>query len=217
MVNTMIAPSILSADFSKMGEDVKALEKANADIIHIDVMDGMFVPNITFGPKMVKDIRKITSLPFDVHLMITDPKKYVAEFAKAGADYITFHIEAEKNAEELLKEIKALGVKCGIVVSPDTEITAIENVVHLCDMVLVMSVYPGFGGQKFIEKSLDKIATLKEWKEKNGYKYLIEIDGGINMDTVAMAKNAGAEVLVAGNAVFSQPDMAKAILELKTK
>ncbi|MEG2117173.1 MAG: ribulose-phosphate 3-epimerase [Clostridia bacterium] len=212
----MIAPSILSANFSQMGKDIEMITECGADIIHVDVMDGNFVPNITFGAKMVKDVRPHTTLPMDVHLMITNPRKYFADFAKAGADYITFHIEAEKDAEIALNEIKALGVKCGIVVSPDTDVSAIESVIHMCDMVLIMSVYPGFGGQKFIERVLSKVERLRELKIQNNYKYLIEIDGGINAETIGMAKRAGAEVFVAGNAVFASSDPKQAIATLKS-
>lgn len=216
MSNTMIAPSILSADFAKMGEEIKRMEAGGADLIHVDVMDGVFVPNITFGMKMVSDIRKITNMILDVHLMIVNPEKYVEEFAKAGADFITFHIEASgDNATEILETIKRNGKKCGIVISPDTEVEKIEKVLPLCDMVLVMSVYPGFGGQSFIERVLEKVETLKELREKYGYSYLIEIDGGISEKTIGKAKQAGAEVFVAGSAVFSNENAKLAIEGLK--
>ncbi len=210
-----IAPSMLSADFSRVGKDIMAITLAGADMLHIDIMDGTFVPNISCGMKMVADIRSYTHIPFDVHLMIVNPRKYFAEFAKAGADYITFHIEAESNAEVALEEIKALGVKCGIVISPDTPVDAIKDVLHLCDMVLVMSVYPGFGGQSFIESSLEKVTQLFKLRTENKYNYLIEIDGGINKETAKLARIAGADVLVAGNYVFGSEDKAAAIQSLK--
>lgn len=216
MAKVMIAPSILSADFSKMGEEVIRAEKSGADVLHVDVMDGNFVPNITFGVKMVEDIRPHTTLPIDVHMMVQDPSFYAEKFVKAGADYVTFHIEAESNARPLLEKIKSLNAKCGIVISPDTPVSAIEDVLDICDMVLVMSVYPGFGGQKFIEDSLDKVRLLKQIKEERGLSYLIEIDGGVNKSTVSKIKNAGAEVLVAGSAVYNDGDMKENIAVLKS-
>lgn len=215
MDKVMIAPSILSADFSKMGEDIKRIEVAGADLVHVDVMDGHFVPNITFGPKMVKDIRKVTKLPLDVHLMISNPIDYVDEFAKGQPDYITIHIESNGDPKETLNTIKSHKIKCGLVISPDTEVERIEPYLNMIDMCLVMSVYPGFGGQKFLDRVLPKVEKLARLKKDNNYSYLIEIDGGINAETVSKAKRAGAEVLVAGNAVFSNPDMKKAIKELK--
>lgn len=215
MKKTFIAPSILSADFARMGEEVKNITEGKADLIHFDVMDGVFVPNITFGPKMAKDIKSYTNIPLDVHLMIIHPEKYIEEFAKAGADYITFHIESEADAEDTLKKIKSLGIKSGIVISPDTEVTEIENVLQYCDMVLVMSVYPGFGGQKFIESSLSKVKKLVALRNQNNYSYLIEIDGGINEDTIQKAKKVGVDVFVAGSAVFGKEDRKEAIEKLK--
>ncbi len=216
MDKVMIAPSILSADFANMGEEVKRAEKSGADVLHVDVMDGNFVPNITFGVKMVEDIRPHTTLPIDVHMMVKDPSFYAEKFVKAGADFVTFHIEAERNARPLLEKIRESGAKCGIVISPDTPVSEIEDVLDICDMVLVMSVYPGFGGQKFIENSLDKIKRLKELKISKGYSYIIEIDGGVNKDTVKRIKDAGAELLVAGSAVYNKADMRQNIELLKS-
>lgn len=213
-----IAPSILSADFSKMGEEVKKLEENGADVVHCDVMDGVFVNNITFGIKMVEDLRKLTKLPLDCHLMIVHPEKYVERFAKAGADYVTVHYEACKdNLKEVLELIKSTGVKCGAVINPDTPVSAIADVIPLCDMVLVMSVFPGFGGQKFIPSALDKLREVKEIADKCDKQIEIEIDGGVSAENVALVKQAGANVIVAGSAIFKASDQKAAIEELKTK
>ncbi len=214
--NIKIAPSILSADFAKMGEEVKNLESCGADIIHCDVMDGVFVPNITFGIKMVRDIRKYTNLPLDAHLMIVHPEKYVKQFAKAGADYITVHYEAcKENLKDVLMLIKEQGVKCGCVINPDCDPKNIKDVIPLCDMVLVMSVFPGFGGQSFIESTLESVKYIKDIIDKSGKDILLEIDGGINYTTASLAKNAGANVLVAGSTVFNSQDRAEAIRRLR--
>ena len=211
-----IAPSVLSADFSKMGEEIKRVEEAGADVIHLDVMDGVFVPNITFGIKMVKDIRKVTSLIFDCHLMIVNPEKYIGEFAKAGADYITVHYEAcKENTEKVLNQIKGLGVKCGLVINPDTPFESIENLIYLCDMITVMSVFPGFGGQKFIPEALDKLREVKKLVEACKKDIDIEIDGGVTTENACLVKEAGANVVVAGSAVFKAADRAAAIAALK--
>ena len=216
MKTIKIAPSILSADFSKMGEEVVALEKAGADLIHCDVMDGVFVNNITFGMKMVEDIRSKTSLPLDCHLMIVQPEKYVERFAKAGADIITVHYEACKdNLENVLKLIKSTGVKCGAVINPDTPVDKIKNVIPLCDMVLVMSVFPGFGGQKFIVESLEKVRQVKAIADACGKELDIQIDGGVTEENAAEIKAAGANVLVAGSTVFKSQNMAQTIANLK--
>lgn len=215
--NIKIAPSILSADFSKMGEEVKSIENSGADIIHCDIMDGVFVPNITFGIKMVADIRKHTSLPLDCHLMIVNPQNYVEQFAKAGADYITVHYEAcKENSAQVLKAIKEQNVKCGIVINPDTDAKSIEDLIPLCDMVLIMSVFPGFGGQKFIEKTLENVRFVKNYVINHGLSTLVEIDGGINLETVCRAKEAGADVIVAGSAVFNAADRKDVIYKLRT-
>ena len=211
-----IAPSILSADFSKMGEEVRSLEESGADLVHCDVMDGVFVPNITFGMKMVEDIRKVTSLPLDCHLMIVNPEKYVQGFANAGADIITVHYEACKdNLANVLKQIKDAGVKCGAVINPDTPVSAIADVIPLCDMVLVMSVFPGFGGQKFISSVVDKVREIRAIADGLGQDLDIQIDGGISAENAALVREAGANVLVAGSAVFKAENRADMIAKLK--
>lgn len=216
MKNVKIAPSILSANFAKMGEEVRSLEKNGADLVHCDVMDGVFVNNITFGIKMVEDLRKITSLPLDCHLMIVHPEKYVERFAKAGADIITVHYEAcQDNLKEVLELIKSTGVKCGAVINPDTPVDKIKDVVLLCDMVLVMSVFPGFGGQKFIPSALDKLRELRAIIDASGKTIDLEIDGGVTAENVAEIKAAGANVIVAGSAVFKAEDRAEMIKSLK--
>lgn len=215
--NIKIAPSILSADFSKMGEEVKNLQDFGADIIHCDVMDGIFVPNITFGIKMVADIKKHAKIPLDCHLMIVNPEKYVEDFIKAGADYVTVHYEACKdNLLSVLTKIKNAGAKCGVAINPDTSPDKIADVIPYCDMVLVMSVFPGFGGQKFIESSLQSIAFVKKIVKEQNHDILIEVDGGINFDTVKSAKDAGADVIVAGSGIFSEKDRKEAIYKLRT-
>lgn len=216
MTNVKIAPSILSADFSKMGEEVRSLELCGADLIHCDVMDGVFVNNITFGIKMVEDIRKHTTLPLDCHLMIVHPEKYVERFAKAGADIITVHYEAcQDNLKEVLTLIKAAGVKCGAVINPDTPVEKIIDVLPLCDMVLVMSVFPGFGGQKFISSVLDKVREIRAIADGLGQDLDIQIDGGISAENAALVREAGANILVAGSAVFKAENRADMIAKLK--
>ncbi len=210
--NIKIAPSVLSADFARMGEEIKSVEQAGADVIHLDVMDGVFVPNITFGIKMVADVRRITSLPLDCHLMIVHPEKYVKDFAKAGADYITVHYEAcGESLKDTLLQIRENNVKCGLVINPDTPVEKVENLIPLCDMVLVMSVFPGFGGQKFIADVLDKCRAIRKIIDENNLDCLLEIDGGINADTAKFAREAGCDVLVAGSAVFGASDRVAAI------
>ena len=216
MKKVKIAPSILSANFSKMGEEVLSLEKSGADLVHCDVMDGVFVNNITFGIKMVEDLRKITTLPLDCHLMIVHPEKYVERFAKAGADIITVHYEAcQDNLKEVLQLIKSTGVKCGAVINPDTPVAKIADVIPTCDMVLIMSVFPGFGGQKFIPSALDKLREVKAIVDKCGKEIDIQIDGGVGLDNVQAVKDAGANVIVAGSAVFNAEDRAQRIAALK--
>ena len=216
MKQVKIAPSILSADFSKMGEEVRSLEKSGADVVHCDVMDGVFVNNITFGIKMVEDVRKHTSLPLDCHLMIVHPEKYVERFAKAGADIITVHYETcQENLKEVLQLIKSTGVKCGAVINPDTPVDKIADVIPLCDMVLLMSVFPGFGGQKFIPEVMDKIRQVRAIIDASGKDIDLEIDGGVTEENVGEIKAAGANVIVAGSAVFKAEDRSAIIAKLK--
>lgn len=216
-----IAPSILSADFSAMGEAIKKLERSGADLVHCDVMDGSFVGPITFGGQMVKNIRPLTRLPLDVHLMIEHPKTQIKFFAEAGADIITVHYEAcAKISPTYLKEtlelIKSYGIKCGAVVNPDTDVERIFDVFDICDMVLIMSVFPGYGGQKFIPSALDNVKKAREYAARIGKDDLdIEIDGGVNLKNAAEIRAAGANVLVAGSAVFGAEDMASAISALR--
>ncbi|MCM8822575.1 MAG: ribulose-phosphate 3-epimerase [Candidatus Omnitrophica bacterium] len=211
----MIAPSLLSADFAKLGQEVSAVTNAGADMIHFDVMDGHFVPNITFGPMILSAIRKYSNLPFEAHLMIMEPQNYWKAFADAGADIIGFHIEAAIDHRKLAAQIHSAGKKVCIVLNPPTKIKSIEPVLPYVEMVLVMTVNPGFGGQKFISSNLEKISWLNEERKRNGYKYVIEVDGGINYETAALVKRAGADILVAGSFIFGSKDYSKTIENLK--
>ena len=210
-----VAPSILSADFGRLGEEIKAVEKAGADMIHVDVMDGHFVPNITIGPLVVSALSKITKLPLDVHLMIDNPDRYIAPFAKAGANIISIHAEASKDLEKDIEQIKSLGVKAAVVINPKTGIKAIEKVLDKVAMVLLMTVDPGFEGQKFMPDVLAKIKELKRSIDARGLDVDIEVDGGINLDTAGEAVKAGANVLVAGSAIYWSKDYKSVIDGLK--
>ncbi len=211
----LVAPSILSADFACLGQAVRRIESGGGDWVHLDVMDGSFVPNITFGPKMVGALRPHSALPFDVHLMIVRPQDYVGQFAAAGADHITFHYEATVHVHRVLSQIKELGKKAGISIVPSTPAEALSELLHMLDQILVMTVNPGFGGQELIERTLEKVRFLASAREREGYHYLLEVDGGINRDTCHLAVEAGADVLVAGSAVFDSEDPEEEIRALK--
>ena len=204
MKKIQISPSILSADFSNLEKDIKKLETAGADMIHVDVMDGHFVPNITIGPPVIKALRSKTSLPFDVHLMISPFHKYIKDFANAGADIITNHPEATPNLQESINEIKSFKKKVGISLNPDTKIDVVEDYLDKVDLILIMSVYPGFGGQKFISDVLEKIKGLKNLKDKKKLNFDIEVDGGINFSNFKSVIDAGANVLVSGTTIFKE-------------
>ena len=207
-----VAPSILSADFSRLGEEIRAVEAAGADIIHVDVMDGHFVPNITIGPMIVQAAREVTKLPLDVHLMITNPELYIADFAKAGADYITVHVEIAFHLNRLVQSIKEYkGIKAAVSLNPATPLSSLDYILEDLDMVLIMSVNPGFGGQAFIPSALDKIRTLRKLIGERGLKTKIEVDGGVKPENAAEIIKAGADILVAGSAIFGMKDYAAAI------
>ena len=219
MKKIQISPSILSADFSQLGNEIKRLEQGGADMIHVDVMDNHFVPNLTIGPPVIKSLRKHTKLPFDVHLMIDPVHKYIKNFAEAGSDIITIHPEATKSLEESINHIKSFKKKVGISLNPDTKIEVIKDVLSQIDLVLIMSVYPGFGGQKFMPEVLEKITNLKRIKDDMKLNFDIEVDGGVNFDNNQMIIEAGANILVSGTTIFKENngDVKKNIDLLKIK
>jgi len=212
-----IAPSILSSDFSMLGDEIRRVEKAGADIIHIDVMDGHFVPNITIGPPVVKSIRKTTGLPFDVHLMIENPDKYIDDFADAGADIISVHVENTPHLNRTLRKIRDAGVKTAVALNPSTSLSTLDWVLEDVDMVLIMTVNPGFGGQSFIESMVGKVYELKNTAIKRGLNFDIEVDGGVSPENIYRITEAGAGVIVAGSAIFNAPDAAAVISEMREK
>ncbi|MBR0652576.1 ribulose-phosphate 3-epimerase [Roseomonas terrae] len=214
-VSPLIAPSLLAADFSRLGEEVEAIAAAGADWLHLDIMDGHFVPNISFGPVVVKALRKRTTIPFDVHLMIAPADPYLAAFAEAGADLISLHPEAGPHLHRSLQTIRALGKKAGVVLNPATPVEAVAHVLDLTDLILVMSVNPGFGGQSFIESQLSKIAALRRMIDATGRHIHLQVDGGVTAKTARSCIEAGADVLVAGTAVFGQTDYAAAIAAIR--
>lgn len=211
-----IAPSLLAADFSNLKEEVKRVENAGADMLHIDIMDGHFVPNLTFGPGIVKSIRACSNLTFDVHLMIENPDLYIKDFALAGADIISVHAEACPHLHRTIQNIKSFGVKAAVALNPATPLQSLEYVIQDLDMVLIMSVNPGFGGQKFIDTSINKVKALKDYITKNNINTDIEVDGGINLNNVKAVYSAGANVIVAGSAIYKSDDIADVIKQFKS-
>ena len=210
-----IAPSILSADFSILGEEIKKIDAYGADLIHIDVMDGMFVPNISFGVPVIKSIRKYTKLPFDVHLMIEEPSRYIKEFVDAGADIITCHYEADRHIDRTLNYIKSFGVKASLAINPSTSLSQISELLNVADMILIMTVNPGFGGQKYISYCGHKVEELKKIKEEKGLNFAIEVDGGINRENIKEIYEYGADIAVAGSSVFKNGEIEENIKALK--
>lgn len=210
-----ISPSILSANFSRLGKDIELLDQCDVEMIHIDVMDGHFVPNISFGLPVIKDIRSMTKKVFDVHLMIEEPSKYVEDFVKAGADLITIHYEADRHIDRTINYIKSFGVKVGVALNPGTPVSVLKNIIASLDMVLIMSVNPGFGGQKFIPYAVDKIKEVKEMANLVNKELMIQVDGGVDSTNIKTIVDAGANVLVAGSAVFKNGEVEKNVLALR--
>ena len=215
MKPVLIAPSIIAADFSNLRAECVRIDQSGADLLHVDIMDGHFVPNITFGPAIVKTIKSLIQLPLDVHLMISHPRKYIAEFVKAGAANITFHVECEDPVRTAIDEILACGCKVGLTAKPNTPLTAVKEHLALLDRLLIMTVEPGFGGQKFMPDMMDKVRQAVAWREEGGFKYDIEVDGGLDEHTIREATLAGAEVIVAGTSVFKHNDLGWAVQNLR--
>jgi len=212
---TLIAPSILSADFARLADEVAAVERGGADLLHVDIMDGHFVPNLTVGPPIVESLKKVTKLPLDLHLMMTNADAFIAEFAAAGADYLTVHVEACTHLHRTVESIKERGIKAGVTLNPATSLHTIEEILPEVDLVLIMSVNPGFGGQKFIASCLQKVAAARQMIDRIGSRALLEVDGGVKVENAAQVLTAGADVLVAGSAIFSSRDYAATIAALR--